>query len=260
MQYDDFDDLIVSVEDGIAHFRIDRPEKMNALTTNTYGEVVEAARRFHADAAVRVVLCTHEGRGFSAGADITDPSREERSAPAAMRHNREWVYAIGEAMPLVDKPTIASINGACAGAGFGFAASFDIRFLGPGARFLTAFARRGVGPDGGLSYHLPHLVGRSRALELFYTSREVGAEEADRIGLGTLVEDPDAAAWELARQLAAGPRSTFEWAKRLVYRASRLSLAEHLDLESAAQQTLRRGPDAEEANAATRERRPPRFA
>lgn len=259
MQYDDFEELVASVADGIAHFRIDRPDRMNALTSTTYREVVEAGRRFQRDPEVRVVLCTHEGRGFSAGADITDPSREERSSPGALKSNREWVYAIGEAMPLIDKPTIASIDGACAGAGFGFAASFDIRFLGHGARFLTAFARRGVGPDGGLSFHLPRLVGHSRALELFYTSREVGAEEAERLGLGTLVEDPDAAGWELARQLAGGPRGTYEWSKRLVYRASRMPLSEHLDLESAAQQTLRRGPDAEEANAATRERRAPRF-
>lgn len=258
--YDDFEEIIVSVADGIAHFRINRPAKMNALTTTTYREVVEVARRFQADPDVRVVLCTHEGRGFSAGADITDPSRQERNSPAAMKSNREWVYAIGEAMPLIDKPTIASINGACAGAGFGFAASFDIRFLGHGARFLTAFARRGVGPDGGLSYHLPRLVGHSKALELFYTSREVGAEEAERLGLGTLVVDPDASAWGLARELAVGPRATYEWSKRLVYRASRMPLSEHLDLESAAQQTLRRGPDADEAGAATREGRPPRFA
>lgn len=259
MKYDEFEDLVVTLDEGVAHFRINRPEKMNALTTTTYREVVEVGRRFQADRDVRVVLCTHEGRGFSAGADINDPSRDERNRPEAMSSNREWVYAIGEAMPLVMKPTIASINGACAGAGFGFASSFDIRFLGPSARFLTAFARRGVGPDGGLSFHLPRLVGQSAALELFYTSREVGAEEASRLGLGTLVDDPDAAAWQLARELAVGPRGTFEWSKRLVQRASRTSLAEHLDLESAAQQTQRRGPDAEEASAARREQRPPRF-
>lgn len=259
MDYTDFEDVVVSLEDGIAHFRINRPEKLNALRSTTYREVIEAGRRFDADPDVRVVLCTHEGRGFSAGADITDPSREERSRPGALSTNREWTYAIGEAMPLIGKPTIASINGACAGAGFGFAASFDIRFLGPGARFITAFARRGVGPDGALSYHLPRLVGHAKALELLYTSREVGAAEAESIGLGKLVEDPDAAAWELARQLAVGPRASYEWSKRLVYRASRLSLSEHLDLESVAQQSLRIGPDALEANAATAEQRPPRF-
>ena len=105
MQYDDFEDLIVSVEDGIGHFRLNRPQKMNALTSTTYREVVEVGRRFQADRDVRVVLCTHEGRGFSAGADINDPSREERNQPGAMKQNRESVYAIGEAMPLVEKPT-----------------------------------------------------------------------------------------------------------------------------------------------------------
>jgi 2-(1,2-epoxy-1,2-dihydrophenyl)acetyl-CoA isomerase len=257
--YEEFEDLRVSVQDGIARFSINRPDKMNALRTTTYREIVEVARRFHADPDVRVVLCTHEGRGFSAGADLTDPSREERSRPEMLRYNREFVYGVGEAMPSIGKPTIASINGACAGAGFGLAASFDVRFLGSEARFVTAFARRGTGPDCGLSYHLPLLVGPSRALELLYTSREVGAEEAERIGLGILVEDPDAAALALATELSDGPRGTFEWSKRLVQRAWRTSLAEHLDLESAAQQTLRVAPDAAEGSAAFRERRRPQF-
>ncbi|MCK9495509.1 MAG: enoyl-CoA hydratase-related protein [Dehalococcoidia bacterium] len=259
MGYEGFEDIVVSVEEGIARLRIDREDRLNALRSTTYREVVEVCRQFQRDPDVRVVVCTHTGRGFSAGADVTDPSRAERSKPESAVSNREFVYAIGEAMPLIDKPTIASINGVCAGAGFGFAASFDIRFLGPGARFLTAFAKQGVGPDCGLSFHLPKLVGHSRALELFYTTREVGAEEAERIGLGTLVEDPDEAALALARQLAVGPRGTFMWSKRLVQRASRSLLQEHLDLESAVQQTLRVSPEAIEGSTSFREKRTPHF-
>lgn len=260
MGYDDFEDISVTLEDGVARFQVNRPERLNAFRSTTYREIVEAARRFQADRDVRVVLCTHEGRGFSAGSDVLDPSREERARPESTKSNREWVYAIGEAMPNIDKPTIASVHGVCAGAGFGFAASFDLRFIGPGARFLTAFTKQGVGPDCGLSFHLPRLVGPSKALELFYTSREVGAEEAERIGLGTFAEDPDQAALDLARELATGPRSSYEWSKRLVQRASRSLLAEHIDIESAAQETLRRGPDAVEGTTAFREKRPPQFS
>ena len=95
------------------------------------------------------------------------------------------------AMALIDKPTIAAIDGVCAGGGMSLALSFDIRYVGPQAKFLTVFTRRALGPDCGLTYHLPRLVGQGRALELMYTSREVDAEEAVRIGLAnTLVDDP----------------------------------------------------------------------
>jgi 2-(1,2-epoxy-1,2-dihydrophenyl)acetyl-CoA isomerase len=261
MDYRDFQDVVVEVQDGIGHFRINRTEKLNALRTNTFWEVVELGRRFHRDRDVRVVVCSHEGRGFSSGADLSDrdPTRPE-AGPLWPPTDSMGISEIGMAMPRIDKPTIAAIDGVCAGAGFAFATSFDIRYLGPSARFITVFARRALGPDCGLTYWLPRLVGPAKALELIYTSREVGADEAVRIGLGNeLVDDPLARALEVARQLVEGPPLSYMWAKREVMNSWGATLQQQVEFEWAAQSVIRSSADVAEGRAAFLEKRAPQF-
>ncbi|MPZ99405.1 MAG: enoyl-CoA hydratase [Dehalococcoidia bacterium] len=261
VEYGDFEDLVVEVREGIGHFRINRAERLNALRTSTFWEVVELGRRLQLDDDVRVVVCTHEGRGFSSGADLSarNPADPDR-APEATPTDSMGVATIGMAMPGIDKPTIASINGVCAGAGFAFATSFDIRFLGPSARFVTVFARRALGPDCGLTYWLPRLVGPAKALELLYTSREVEAEEASRIGLGNaLVDDPDAAAFDLARTLVEGPPLSYLWSKREVHHSYTSDLQRQIEFEWMGQSQLRHSEDVKEGRAVFLEKRPPQF-
>lgn len=261
MRYDDFEDLQVEVKDGIGHFQVTRPEKLNALRTSTFWEIVELGRRLQLDDDVRVVVCSHEGRGFSSGADLSDrnPADPER-APQATPTDSMGISAIGLAMPRLDKPTIASINGVCAGAGFAFATSFDLRILGPDARFVTVFARRALSPDCGLTYWLPRLVGHAKALELLYTSRDVRAEEAQQIGLGNeLVDDPDARAFELAAQLAQGPPLSYLWMKREVRHSWNAELQQQIEFEWAAQSILRGSEDVREGRQSFLESRPPKF-
>jgi 2-(1,2-epoxy-1,2-dihydrophenyl)acetyl-CoA isomerase len=261
LSYQDFEDLIVEVQDGIGHFRINRPEKLNALRTKTFWEVVELGRRFQVDQDVRVVVCTHEGRGFSAGADLTSRNpADPDETPHATRTDSMGISRLGLAMPDLDKPTIASINGVCAGAGYAFALSFDLRYLGPGARFVTVFGRRALSPDCGMTYHLPRLVGPAKALELLYTSRDVHAEEALALGLGNeLVEDPDARAFQVAAQLVQGPPLSLMWMKREVRRAWGSDLASQVEYEWAAQDSLRDTEDVREGRASFIESRPPKF-
>lgn len=261
MRYDDFEDLIVEVQDGIGHFRINRPEKLNALRTRTFWEVVDLGRRFQVDDAVRVVVCTHEGRGFSAGADLTDrnPADPERT-PEATGTDSMGISAIGLAMPNLDKPTIAAVNGVCAGAGYAFALSFDIRYLGPNARFVTVFGRRALSPDCGMTYHLPRLVGQAKALELLYTSRDVFAEEALALGLGNeLVEDPEARAFEVAAQLAQAAPLSLMWMKREVRHSYGAELQRQIEFEWSAQTQLRGTEDVHEGRMSFIESRPPKF-
>ena len=261
MDYSDFEDLHVEVRDGVGHFQVTRPEKLNALRTTTFWEIVELGRRLQGDPDVRVVLCTHTGRGFSSGADLSDrdPTAPE-VRPEATATDAMGISALGLAMPRIDKPTIASINGVCAGAGFAFASSFDLRFLGPNARFITVFARRALSPDCGLTYWLPRLVGQAKALELLYTSREVLAEEAAAIGLGNaLVEDPDAHAFEVARQLVAGPPLSLMWAKREVQHSWLSTLQAQIEFEWTAQNIVRTSEDAWEGRRAFLEKRAPQF-
>ena len=260
MDYSDFEDLIVDVDDsGIATFRINRVEKLNALRTPTFWELMELSRRLQADPDVRVVVCTHEGRGFSAGADLTsagtgsEPTWTEANDPMG-------VSVIGTAMPSIDKPTIAAIDGVAAGGGMAFALSFDIRYVGPNARFTTVFARRALAPDCGITYFLPRLVGDGRALELLYTAREVGAEEAVRIGLANeLVEDPFARALELARELASGPPLAYMRAKRDVKHSWAATLPQQVEYEWHGQKAVMASQDVREGRMAFVEKRPPNF-
>ncbi|MEX1023371.1 MAG: enoyl-CoA hydratase/isomerase family protein [Dehalococcoidia bacterium] len=261
VRYDDFEDLIVEVQDGIGHFRINRPEVLNAMRTQTFWEIVELGRRLQVDDDVRVVIGSHEGRGFSAGADLANrnPADPERT-PEATATDTMGISRIGLAMPGLDKPTIAAIDGVCAGAGYAFALSFDIRYLGPQARFVTVFGRRALSPDCGMTYHLPRLVGPAKALELLYTSRDVYAEEAVALGLGNeLVDAPLDRAFEVAAQLVQGAPLSMMWMKREVRHAWGADLQSQVEYEWAAQTQLRPSADVAEGRASFLESRPPQF-
>ena len=262
MHYDDFEDLRVTITDRVAEWQIIRPEKLNAMRHKTFWEIMELGRRLNADPDVRVVVATHEGRGFSAGADLTteDPGAESSSNPRPGKNDSMGVSGVGMAMPLIDKPTIAAVNGICAGGGMSLALSFDIRIVGQDAKFLTVFTRRALGPDCGLTYHLPRLVGQGRALELMYTSREVGAEEAVRIGLAnTLVDDPRTHALEMAKELADGPPLSLMWEKRETMHTWEASLQEQIEFEWSAQKQIERSSDVLEGKNAFVEKRKANF-
>ncbi len=260
MDYEGFEDLIVQVSEGVAHIQINRPDRLNTFGPNTRPEIFRLTAQLQADDQVRAVLCTAEGRGFCSGADLT-PRQPGAAGPSrAERTDRLGHNAISMMMPSLDKPTIASVNGVAAGGGMAWACSFDVRILGPGARFTTVFVRRGFTPDNGLTYLLPRLVGEARALELFFTGREVRAEEALAVGLGNeLVPDPDARAAELARELAAGPPLSHLWSKRSIHYGRDHSLAELIEYERAAGLYNRDTSDRQEGVRAFLERRTPRF-
>ena len=262
MDYSGFDDLVVEVSEGVAVWRINRPERLNAMRTQTFYEIIELGHMLKADDDVRVVVGTGTGRGLSSGADVGG-AVEGEVAPASSRAESTdsmGVTAIALAMPSLDKPSIAAVNGVAAGGGMALACSFDIRILGPDARFLTVFVRRALAPDCGLSWFLPRLVGPALANELFFTSREIGVEEAVRIGLGNRIEDdPEAAAIEMARELAQGPPLSMMFAKREVQAAAALTLRDAVEAEWAAQKVASASDDVREGMAAFQEKRPPTF-
>lgn len=257
--YSDFQDLRIEVDDhGVATFQIHRPEKLNAMRGPTFWEIMDAGRRLQADPDVRVVVGTHEGRGFCAGADLTERSDNE---PTWIETNDPvGVSGIGMAMPGIDKPTIAAIDGVAAGGGMALALSFDMRIIGPNARFTTVFSRRALAPDCGMTYFLPRIVGDGRALELLYTAREVGPDEALGMGLANeLVDDPFARAMELAHELAAGPPLAYMRAKRDVKHTWEATLPEQIEYEWFGQRAVGGSADVLEGRDAFVEKRAPNF-
>jgi enoyl-CoA hydratase/carnithine racemase len=184
--------ILYDVRDRVATITLNRPEKLNAWTGVMGREVGEAMTQAAADEAVRVIVLTGAGRGFCAGADMDVLAGIERGgaaaaaevarppAPAAERAEFAGRYAY---FPTIPKPIIAALNGATAGLGLVVALYCDLRIAADSAVFTTAFSRRGLIAEHGISWMLPRLVGLPHALDLMLSARKIDAAEALRIGL-----------------------------------------------------------------------------
>lgn len=208
----------LDVDDGVATLTLARPETSNAIDLETAHALRRAVEAAAEDDAAACLLVRAEGRRFCAGGDVVSML----AAPDRAAHLEQLASAADEALVAlaeVDKPVVAAVQGAVAGAGLAVMLSCDLVVAGAGTRFLSAYAGVGLTPDCGLSWLLPRAVGQQRALELLLTPRTLTAREACEWGLVTeVVEDEDLAAraGELAAGLAAGPAFALGQARRLV--------------------------------------------
>ena len=213
-------EVIYAVADHVATITLNRPDKLNAWTPTMADEVKAAMRAATDDESVRVIVLTGAGRGFCAGADMNRLSSLSNDGAAA-RVEAETVFDTNARADFqhrqayfaaVPKPIIAAVNGPCAGLGMVIALYCDMRFGSDTAVFSTAFARRGLIAEHGISWLLPRLVGHSKAADLLLSARKVSADEALRIGLLDRVVPGDQLLTETlayARDLAtlSSPRS-----------------------------------------------------
>ena len=223
---------------------------------------IEAANE---DDDVRCVLLTGAGRGFSSGTDLTaapdeanGPSRPFHGRLEAMRTRFLGAATVHDCR----KPTVAAVNGVCVGAGFSLALACDIRIASEVAQFSAIFVKRGISADTGTTWFLPRLIGMERALEMLYTGRMVGAEEAVRIGLASEAIPADqleARVTELASTIAHGPSLAVELNKRLAREGMSRSLAEHIEVEQFLQGVTHGSEDAAEGRLSFMEKREPVF-
>jgi enoyl-CoA hydratase/carnithine racemase len=182
-----YQEIRYELVDRIATITLNRPDRLNAWTPRMGDEARDAMRGAADDDAVRVIVLTGAGRGFCAGADMATLSRltEGRGSSAAAQapspfdpSSRRDFQKRYSYFPAVGKPIIAAVNGPCAGLGLVLALYCDMRFAAPKAQFTTAFSRRGLIAEHGISRTLPSLIGLSGALDLLLSARRVGAEEA----------------------------------------------------------------------------------
>lgn len=229
---------------GVLMVRLNRPERLNAIGGTIAEEFAAAMRAASTDAAVRVVVVTGEGRGFSSGADLQEtversqgddgqspPPSHIRGVEHMRRMHADWSGAVFA----VPKPTVALVNGPAAGAGFGLALACDFRIAADSAVFVSAFARIGLSGDNGVSWGLSRIVGRARALEILMLSPRITAAEALGLGLVRQVVADDELEREgvaFAERLAAGPIEAFAIMKRNLEFADTASFAESLDREA----------------------------
>jgi 2-(1,2-epoxy-1,2-dihydrophenyl)acetyl-CoA isomerase len=260
----DYAHIRLESQGHVALATLDRPGKLNALNAALRDDILRLAEEISDDDDVRVLVITGAGRGFCSGADLTSGRAPERELSQNERLD-EWGWVGRQALAIheLDKPVIAAVNGVAAGAGMSLALSCDLRVGGPGARFRTVFAERSLSPDSGMSYFLTRILGYARAADLVFTSRDVDATDAYRLGLlDRLVEDDEVvkAALELAGQIAQLPPLAVRSAKRVLQHNTDAGLRESLRYETAGLAYARKAPDdVRESAASFRERRPPNF-
>jgi 2-(1,2-epoxy-1,2-dihydrophenyl)acetyl-CoA isomerase len=260
-------DLLISVDDGIATLTMNRPDSRNALSREMVLAMHAALTNCTTDPAVRLVVLTGAGQAFCSGGDVKGFAKAATGAAAALpfdqrvtdlRLRMEVVRLLHE----IPKPTLAVIPGAAAGAGFSLALACDLRLAADTAKLTTAFARIGLSGDFGGSYFLSHLVGASTARELYFTGRVVLADEALRMGLVNRVA-PAAELAEATRlwasELAALPTVALGYMKRNLNLGMRASLSDVLDTEAVHMVRTFDTEDHKDAAAAFVEKRQPSF-
>jgi 2-(1,2-epoxy-1,2-dihydrophenyl)acetyl-CoA isomerase len=259
----DFTDIRYELIDNVARITLNKPDKLNALSWGTWAEIEQAIAAANGDDEARCVLITGEGRGFSAGTDLTVQGDNWPARPYAGRNAKVRSRYLGTSdVYNCPKPTIAAVNGVAVGAGFSLALACDIRIASEAARFSAIFVKRAIVADTGSTWFLPRIVGPARAMELLYTGRMVGAQEALGMGLVNEVVPADqlmARATELASQIAHGPSVAIELDKRLVREALDRDLASHTELEQFLQGYTHDTEDAREGRQSFLEKREPVF-
>ncbi len=245
-------------EGAVLTVALNRPEKLNAFGAAMH-EAFAAALKEAADPEVRAVVLTGAGRGFCVGQDLAELRESERDVAALLR-TRWNRHALG--LRRLEKPVLAAVNGAAAGAGLSLACACDLRIAADSAAFVPAFVTVGLVPDTGGSWLVPRLIGYSRAFEWMCSGRKLDAAEALAWGLVSEVvpaEEALARARERAAVLAALPTRAIAMTKRLLERAAGTRLEEQLELEAQLQMAATACEDHAEGLAAFLEKREPRF-
>jgi 2-(1,2-epoxy-1,2-dihydrophenyl)acetyl-CoA isomerase len=246
---------------GVGTITFNRPDKLNAFNRLMTDETIAAIRQASKDRAVRCLVITGEGRGFSAGQDLAEvPERDESFSLA--EHLRSGYNRIVTLLTSLEKPVVAGVNGVAAGAGFGVALACDIRIASDKALFIQAFSRIGLIPDSGTTWTLTRLIGYARAFEMAVTADRIPADKALAWGMVNDVVPHEqlpeiVAAW--AQQLATGPTLAYGLTKRAMQRAMTSSLAEALEYEALLQEVAGNSRDRAEGVAAFLEKREPIF-
>jgi len=256
--------LVERPEEGVVVARLNRPERLNAITFEMFDEFIALQQEVDEDTQARVLIITGEGRAFSAGLDLDQAATLPDMTPMEMMAGQQvWAKSVA-GFRLMRKPVIAAVNGAAAGAGMGIALAADIRIASTAARFNAAFIRIGLtGGDVGTSWLLPRLVGLGRAYEILLTGRFVESDEALRIGLVTEVTEPDdlmGRALATAALICGNSPIGIELTKKVVQiNVDASSLESAIELENRNQVLTAQTDDMREALAAFREKRAPNF-
>jgi 2-(1,2-epoxy-1,2-dihydrophenyl)acetyl-CoA isomerase len=247
-----------SRDGAVLTITLNRPDVLNAFNTALHRAFATALKDAR-DGGVRAVVITGAGRGFCVGQDLTEFREASGDIGARLRDN---YHPNIRAIRALEKPVIAAVNGAAAGAGMSLACACDLRVAADSATFVPAFINIGLIPDSGGSYFVARILGPARAFEWLASGKRLTAAEAHAWGLVSQVVETDALAGraaELAAQLAELPTRGVGMTKRLLDHAVGATLEEQLEREAQLQAAATQTEDFKEGVAAFLEKRPPRF-
>jgi enoyl-CoA hydratase/carnithine racemase len=230
----------LAVDGKVATLTLDRPDKKNPLTFESYAEIVDLLRAAAKDKSIKVFVVTGAGGNFCSGGDVFEIIEPLTKMTAAeLLDFTRMTCEVVKAMRACPQPIVAAIDGVCAGAGAIIAMASDIRIGTPSAKVAFLFNRVGLaGCDMGACAILPRIIGQGRAAELLYTGRVLGGEEAERFGFFNRLATPDAVlvqAQKLATELAAGPTFANAMTKRMLEMEWAMSVETAIEAEAVAQ-------------------------
>lgn len=258
----DYEDILFSIEDGLATITLNRPQSLNALSNKLKEELLHAIRfvsKPHNGA--RALLITGAGRAFCAGADLSEGDMAGQGRDLGQSLIDDYHPILLE-LGALNMPVLTAVNGVAAGAGMSIAISGDIVIASHSAYFLQAFVNIGLVPDAGSTFLLPRLIGTARARAMMMLGEKVSADKALEWGLIYEIVDDDMIelrAKELGKQLASGPTKALGGIRKLVAQSQKNNYAEQMQAEAEMQRSMGSTSDATEGVMAFLQKRKAEF-
>lgn len=260
---DNWQNVELLIQDRCAWVTINRPEKLNAITTQMFHDLEECVDGLRDRHDVGVIVITGAGRAFSSGADLKGITGEVDTYDAhAMRNHLRFVGRVVKKWMSIEKPTIAAVNGLALGGGCNLALMCDLILMRQDATIGEVYTKKALVMDMAGTYLLPRLVGRARAMELAFFGDPLSAQEAEWIGLVNRcipVEEFDATVREWALRLASAPARALGLVKTGLVQSQAMDLDAVLEWEAQAIAMVFQTQDVKEALAAFREKRAPKY-
>lgn len=254
-----FETILYEVRESVGYISLNRPDTLNAFTAQMNREISLAVKQATADNAVRCIVLRGEGRAFCSGQDLSVIPEDTKLGDILTDYYGPMVKQIYSC----EKPIIAAIKGAAAGAGFSLALAADFRLMAESSFFINAFIHVGLIPDSGNLYYLKRLVGDAKALEISILGERIKPDEAKQLGLANAVYSNDTFEEEVhafAQKIAQLPTKAIGLIKRNMKAAEYLKLEDFLTYEAQSQSIAGATADYQEGVHAFMEKRQPQFS